>query len=131
MPMMATSHSGSESSSRMSAPTRSTMPLNSSSQEACGRAVKHQHQTAAEHVEGRARDGGLEEIGGDPGLDAFGLTGLHGFLDLAEMHMLRGKEHAADGVLVQGGHQLGHRALRDVDLLQHFDLRRVVRRSCS
>ena len=85
--------------------------------------MKHQHQATAEHVEGRTGDGGLEEIGGDPGLHTFGFTSLHRFLDLAEMNMLRSKQHALNGMLMQRCDEIGNGLLCDVDLTHDLDLR--------
>jgi len=62
-----------------------------------------------------AGDGGLEEVGGDPGFDAFGFAGLDGFFDAGEVDVLGGEEDAADGMLMHGGNEGFDRVLGEVD----------------
>ena len=78
-------------------------------------AVEDEHEASGEGVEGGAGDGGLEEVGGDPGFDAFGFAGLDGFFDAGEVDVLGGEEDAADGMLMHGGHQGFDRVLGEVD----------------
>ena len=78
-------------------------------------AVEDEHEASGEGVEGGAGDGGLEEVGGDPGFDAFGFAGLDGFFDAGEVDVLGGEEDAADGMLMHGGDEGFDRVLGEVN----------------
>lgn len=89
------------------------------------RAMEDEHEATGESVECGASDGSLEEVGSDPGFDAFGFAGLHGFFDTCEVDVLCGKKDAADRMLMHGSDECFDRVLGEVDAGFNIDLSAV------
>ena len=83
------------------APTRSISRLQTSCQDDFRRCSKNQQRFPAEIVHSGPGDGGLYEVGHQPGLDAFDFAGHNRFFDFTECGLGDVEDHATDGVAVQ------------------------------
>ena len=79
-------------------------------------------------VEVRARDGGLHEVGAEPGFDALGLACADVFLEAAQLAVAAHEDDALRRVLVHGLDKIGHAPGGDVHVVGHFDLHDLGRR---
>ena len=72
-----------------------------------GSGAENQQRFSVKIVHGSASDGGLHEVGHEPGLDAFHLAGQDRLLDFTERGLADVEDHATDGEAVQQHGEFG------------------------